>query len=157
MALVKQREGKKFEAYQMFNNTVKYENDNGECWFLLAKSAAKINYYQNAIDAYEKACSIEPEFASYWLSYAAYLSKKGMLNIAIHTLKKALAYHSDFSLIDYRIAAYSLETGDYKTAKKHLTKALKYEPENFMYLFLTYPDAAAIEWVTKLIAQYNNQ
>jgi tetratricopeptide (TPR) repeat protein len=144
-------------AYNCILKAVKYSDVIFDYFLLYAKIAAKLKYYNIAIDAYEKTINLDNSKRSVYLSYAAFLFKAGMVVLAINTLERALETFSSDSLIMYRLAAYNLDAGDEKSAAFYLKKAMNSDSAKTIYLFKVYPEAMSFKSIARIINNYQNR
>lgn len=139
------------KAYANLLKATKYNDTIFDYYLLLAKSAAKLNYYNVAAEAYEKTIDINRSKRSVWLGYAKMLYVKGMVIKAIEILEAAMTQFTNDALILFRLTGYYLDIGDFESAEYYLKEALKYDKKNLSYLYKTYPHALEIENIRKII------
>ena len=116
-ALVQAQDGKFKEGIQMLNEAVKIDPNFLEAYLSIAGMYGEMKQYQNAIDNYNKAKSIDTEFfKDYNLPYSINLAGKG-------EFEQALAAVNEFLTIS-DLNASSRQAGEYR--QKSYSFALQY-------------------------------
>jgi tetratricopeptide (TPR) repeat protein len=109
--------------------TKQYPNILG-LWNLLGASAAQIGKLDKAIDAFNKAISIKPDYADAYNNLGNALQEQGKLEEAIEAYNKALTIKPNYDEAYNNMGNALKEQGKLDKAIEAFTKALSIQPDN---------------------------
>ena len=123
-------QGKLGEVFEQTSTLTKqYPNSLG-LWNLLGISAAQIGKLDKAIDAFNKAISIKPDYADAYNNLGNALQEQGKLGEAIEAYNKALTIKPNYDEAYNNMGNALKEQGKLDKAIEAFTKALSIQPDN---------------------------
>ena len=123
--VVNLQDGYYFEAVQEFKIAIALKPDaavTATFYSNLGLAYLKINKYKWAIDCFEKALAINPNFLEYYLNLVQAHKSNGSLDNLLNQYKKEIAANSDNSNAILMCGLIMKERGQYSQAKKYLDK-----------------------------------
>jgi len=118
------------DSIVLHNALIDHDPYNFQAWYNLAQAYSSTGEYDYAIDAFEYAFIINPEFESAYKECADLCFEIGKHQKALKIYMETMeVFGSDLDLL-YNIGQCLLSLGNSKSARKYLNKALKLDPYN---------------------------
>lgn len=118
------------DGLRITNALLKIAAFDSDQWFNKGYCLAHMKKYQNALNAYNKARSLNPHDIELLVETASVEILLGKFEDAENTLNAALELSEDKSQIYIRFGRLHERKGDHKTAIDFFTKAMKLDPQN---------------------------
>jgi len=100
-------------------------------YFALGLNLSEKNRWDEAIDAYEKAIALKPDYGHAWFNLGNARARKGALAKAAEAFKQALKINAeDYEALNNLANVYT-DQGHYKQAIRAYKKALKIKPDHY--------------------------
>jgi len=137
-----------------------------ELHFMIGRSYLNRNYYQQALEEFNIATSINRRLWQAYVQKAFIYGKLGKYDEVIEEAMAALRINENIADAHEYLALASFKKNDYEKAEQHFLKALSLEPENFTYIYnatnfyiQVNKISEAEEFLTNLIEKnnYNNK
>ena len=120
--------GKAIQTYQKAINIS--GNTLFQPWYDMANTLGQLGKIDTAIDAYNQAIKLNPNFAPNYTNLAKIYADQKDFKQAIAVLQNAEKFNPHQISILYAIAAISSNSGDFATAKIYAQKILDLDPTN---------------------------
>jgi len=126
----------------------------GDAWFFFANVLGRAERFDEALAAYTKLNTLEPESLDGWLDHSDLLLRLKGPYSALKKLQEGEMVHKLNSRYKYRMASYLLQEGLMQQGLLELEEALMADHAGHEQLFEHYPEAAQLPQVMHLLDLY---
>jgi len=152
--VVKDLQGNLPAALKDLETALKLAPDHGDAWFYYANALGRALRYDDALAAYTRLNTLEPESLDGWLDHADLLLNLKSADAALKKLREGEQVHKLNARYRYRMVSYLLRTGMEQQAFLELEEALMADHAAHTQLLEHYPEAAAMPQVIHLLELY---
>ncbi|MBL0127362.1 MAG: tetratricopeptide repeat protein [Flavobacteriales bacterium] len=152
--VVKDLQGNLVPAVKDLEMAVKLAPENGDAWFYYANALGRCERYEDAMAAYTRLNTIEPESLDGWLDHAELLFGLKGPEVALKKLREGEQVHRLNARFRYRMASYFLRSGLEQQGLLELEEALMTDHAAHVQWLEHYPEAASMPQVIHLLELY---
>ncbi len=98
-------------------------------WFYLGGAYGKSDRYEEAIEAYKQAISIDPDYAKAHNGLGAAYGNLGKYKVAMEAYKQAISIDPDYAVVHNNLGAAYYNLGKYKEAIEACKQAISIDPD----------------------------
>lgn len=125
LALVKDAQGKSYEALLLLHRGVGANDKSGEIWSAIGDLCVKMDMVDDAVESYERAISLGYEHPDMWMSYADLLFDMNDMDEVSRVMEAAIKVHPASARLLFRLAAYLIKNGQLQEAMDFIALGLK--------------------------------
>jgi tetratricopeptide (TPR) repeat protein len=152
--VVKDVQGRSMEAVRDLEVATRLAPDLGDAWFFYANVLGRAERFDEALAAYTKLNTLEPESLDGWLDHSDLLLRLKGPYAAMKKLQEGELVHKLNSRYKYRMSSYLLQEGLLQQGLLELEEALMADHSGHEQLFDHYPEAAQLPQVMHLLDLY---
>lgn len=133
---------------------LKIDEDNPIYWRRYSEIQIKLNFYEEAIEGFQKCLDLNDQGLEVFIAMADVLSFIGEFNDAVSVLYNAQKIYKDFAEIEYRLSGLFFVLSKEKFALNHLIQGMKIDYDYHIILEELYPSVFKNDKVAKLLQDY---
>ena len=151
LALVKDSQGKSYEALLLLHRGVGANDKSGEIWSAIGDLCVKMEMFDDAIESFEKAISLGYEHPEMWMSYADLMFDLDDTDEVSRIMELAIKSHPQSARLLFRLAAYLIKNGQIQESMDFIILALEHDKSKVDELLDFCPEALFYPEIDALI------